>query len=126
LLHPNQVSYQIIGCALRIHRDLGPGLFESVYHRILHRQLTKAGLSVESNKELSFAYDEDWFERGLRTDLIVEKCVVVEIKSAEAIADVHLKQLLTYLKLTHCKVGLLLNFGAANMHKGIKRLVNGL
>ncbi len=89
------------------------------------RQLVKRGRHVESNKELSFAYDEDWFERGLRTDLIVESCVVVEIKSTESISDVHLKQLLTYVKLTGGKLGLLLNFGAAQMHKGIKRIVNG-
>jgi GxxExxY protein len=125
-LHPNEISYRIIGTALQIHRDLGPGLLESVYHKTLQRKLIKRGLFVESNKEISFAYDEEWYEPGLRTDLIVERCVVVEVKATQAIADVHLRQLHTYLKLTGCKLGLLLNFGAASMQKGIKRVVNGL
>jgi GxxExxY protein len=125
-LHPNEISYRIIGTALQIHQDLGPGLLESVYHKALQRKLIKRGLFVDSTKEISFAYDDQWYEPGLRTDLIVEKCVVVEVKATQAISDVHLRQLNTYLKLTECKLGLLLNFGAARMQKGIRRVANGL
>ena len=118
------LSHLVIGSALRIHTRLGPGLFESVYHSVLHRDLVKCGLFVESNKLISFEFEGEWFENGFRTDLIVERCLVVEIKSIAAIAPVHERQLLTYLRLLDYKLGLLINFNNLHLKDGIKRVVN--
>jgi GxxExxY protein len=120
----NALSYLIIGSAIKIHTELGPGLMESVYHKILHRDLVGRGLFVESNKSISFSYGGHWFEGGFEADLIVERKLVIEVKSVLHRNPVFEKQLLTYLRLLNCKLGLLLNFNTAHMKDGIKRVVN--
>ena len=120
----NDVTGMIVDMALQIHRDLGPGLLESVYEAILAMKLEKRGLRVDRHKILRFEYDGMVFEEGFRMDLLVEDQVVVELKSVEQTAPVHKKQLLTYLKLAQKPVGLLINFGAATLKEGLTRIIN--
>jgi len=122
----NEVSAVILQAAIDIHRQLGPGLLESVYQAVLAHELGKRGLRVEREVPIPVEWDGVRIEIGFRADLIVEGLVLVELKSVEAIAAVHKKQVLTYLRLTHLKLGLLLNFGAALMKDGISRIANGL
>lgn len=122
----DDITGTIIDTAIRIHQDLGPGLLESVYEAVLARALEKRGLRVERQKVIRFEYDGMVFEEGFRIDLLVEGCVVVELKSVEQLAPVHGKQVLTYLRLMNLSVGLLLNFGAATLKEGLKRVVNNL
>jgi GxxExxY protein len=110
----------------RIHRDLGPGLLESVYEAVLARALDKRGFQVERQQAIRFEYEGMVFEEGFRTDLLVDNRVIVELKSVERLAPVHSKQLLTYLKLTNTPVGLLINFGAPTLREGLHRIVNRL
>jgi iron complex transport system substrate-binding protein len=117
---------QIVDAAYRLHVSLGPGLLESVYEILLSRDLERRGLRVERQKALSFEYDGLKFSDCFRIDLLIESKVIVEIKSVENLAPQHAKQLLTYLRLSKLPVGLLLNFGAARMKDGIRRVVNGL
>lgn len=124
--HINRITYDIIGAAIRIHRRLGSGLLESAYHDLMFRDLVKSGYYVESKKRIGFEFEGSWIENGLRTDLIVERCVIVELKVAVAVAPVHERQLLPYLRLTGLPVGLLINFGAEMIYQGIRRLVNNL
>lgn len=112
-------------CAYKIHKDLGPGLLESVYRIIMVEKLRGAGLSVEAEKPISFEYDGIHIANGFRLDLLVEKQVIVELKSVEIMSVVYAKQLLTYLKITKLPVGLLINFGAPTLKQGIQRIVNG-
>lgn len=109
-----------------IHRELGPGLLESVYETILARLLTDAGLEVRCQAPVPITFKGLTFEEGFRADLIVCGKVVVELKSVERLSPVHSKQLLTYLRLTGCRLGLLINFGENLMKDGFKRVVNGL
>jgi GxxExxY protein len=104
---------------------MGPGLLESVYRAILARSLEKRGLFVEREKPVSFEFDGMKFDEGLRIDLLVNHVLVVELKSVETLASVHPKQLLTYLRLLHLPLGLLINFGAPTFREGVKRIVNG-
>lgn len=120
------ITGAIIDASIRIHKDLGPGLLESVYEMILARQLMSAGLRVERQKIVSFEYDGVVFEEGLRVDLLVEERVVVELKSVERLAPVHSKQVLTYLRLMKLPVGLLINFGDVTLMDGLRRIVNNL
>ena len=122
----NDISKIVVDACYRIHVRLGPGLLESVYTRILEYELAKLGLRVLREVPVSFQYDGLHFDEGFRTDLIVENLVILELKSVEQTAPVHKKQVLTYLKLTGMKLGLLLNFGAPLMKDGISRIVNGL
>ncbi|MEK6794462.1 MAG: GxxExxY protein [Spirochaetota bacterium] len=122
----NEISNQIIGCALKAHRHLGPGLPESVYQNILAHELRESGLSVETEIVVPVNYGGKVFEFGFRADIIVEKMVIIEVKSVETVQAVHKKQLLTYLKLTNLKLGLLLNFNTVLLKDGIVRIVNGL
>jgi iron complex transport system substrate-binding protein len=122
----NQITGQIVNAAFRIHFKLGPGLLESAYETILARDLARLGLEVERQKAVSFDYEGLWFEDAFRVDLVVERCVVVEVKSAVALAAAHRKQLLTYLRLLDYRVGLLINFGAPFIKEGIHRIVNRL
>ena len=115
----------IIGCALRVHSTLGPGLLESAYKECLCFELRKAGLYVEKEKPLPLVYDEVKLECGYRIDLLVEREIVVEIKSVDALAEIHLAQVLTYLKLSQNRFGLLMNFKVLKLKDGIKRVVNG-
>ena len=122
----DDITGAIVDSALKIHMDLGPGLLESVYEAVLARALEKRGLRVERQKSIRFEYDGMVFEEGFRIDLLVEERVIVELKSVEKLAPVHSKQLLTYLRLMHLPVGLLINFGAATLKEGLHRIVNNL
>lgn len=123
LEHINEITGKIIGASFKVHSELGPGLLESAYKECLHYVLSKEGLFVEKEKALPLIYEDVKLDVGYRLDLFVENKVVVEIKSAEALTDVHTAQVLTYLKLTGSKVGLLINFNVADLKKGIKRLI---
>lgn len=107
-----------------MHSALSPGLLESAYEECLYYELQQTGLKVEKQKSLPLVYKEVKLDAGYRMDLLVENRVVVEIKSIEAFTDVHIAQVLTYLKLSGCKIGLLLNFNVASLKNGIKRLAN--
>jgi len=122
----NQVSGQIVDAAFHIHSKLGPGLLESVYEAILAKELERRGLFIERQKAVPIEFEGLHFEEGFRADLVVERAIVVELKSVETLAPVHSKQLLTYLRLLDYRLGLLLNFGAPLLKDGIKRIVNKL
>jgi len=122
----NSVAKTIVDVAYKIHKKLGPGLLESAYQTIMVDELKKRGLDVKSEVLMPVIYDDIILPNGYRADLIVEDLVIVELKSVEKIAYVHTKQLLTYLKLSNFKLGLLINFGAPLIKFGIKRVVNGL
>jgi len=115
----------IVDTAFQMHQGLGPGLLESVYEVVLAAALQRRGLKVERQKPIAFTYDGMEFEEGFRVDLLVEECVVVELKSVEKSNPVHSKQVLTYLRLMKLPVGLLINFGAATFKEGVHRIVNG-
>jgi len=122
----NEIATVILDAAFKIHRTLGPGLLESVYQATLDFELQKRGLRVLQQVGLPVYYEEIKLELGFRVDLIVADKVIVEIKSIEALAPVHKKQLLTYLRLMNLRLGLLLNFNVELMKNGIQRVVNGL
>jgi len=122
----DQITGAIVDSSVQIHRDLGPGLLESVYASVLARVLTKRGFTVERQKPIQFEYEGLTFSNGFRVDLFVENRVVVELKSIEMLAAVHSKQVLTYLRLMRLPVGLLINFGQVTLKAGLKRIVNGL
>ena len=119
------ISGVVVDTAFHIHKELGPGLLESVYEVVLAKALEKRGLRVERQKTVSFEYDGMRFDEGLRVDLLVDGTFVVELKSVENLAPVHAKQLLTYLRLLRLPLGLLINFGAATFKEGVKRVANG-
>ena len=114
-----------VDAAYKLHTGIGPGLLESVYEAVLARDLERRGLAVEKQKSLSFDYDGMTFSDCLRVDLLVQGCVVVEIKSVERILPVHPKQVLTYLRLLNLAVGRLINFGAPTLKEGIQRIATG-
>lgn len=120
----NKLTEQIIGCAIKVHRSLGPGLLESAYQECLFFELKKAGLLVEKEKPLPLVYDDVKLDCGYRIDLLVENQIVIELKSVEILNDVHTAQVLTYLKLSNCKIGLLINFNVIQLTSGLKRLYN--
>ena len=122
----NEISKIIVNTAYQIHVRLGPGLLESVYEEIMHYELLKLGLMVERQKAIPVIWDELIMELGFRADLIVENKVIIELKSVGAIAPVHPKQLLTYLKITGLKLGLLINFNEKLIKDGVTRIVNNL
>jgi GxxExxY protein len=122
----NDISGQIVDAAVQVHMRLGPGLLESVYERVLAYELKKRGLIVERQVAVPLQYDDLRFEEGFRADLVIEHQVLVELKSVEVLAPVHSKQVLTYLKLMNCHLGLLINFGAPLLKDGIKRIANNL
>ena len=122
----NEIATQIVDAAYRVHTTLGPGLFESVYETVMAHELTRRGLQVTRQQAIPVVWEDVHMEVGFRADLIVEGKVIVEIKSIEAIASVHRKQLLTYLRLTGKKLGLLINFDTELIKDGISRVVNRL
>ena len=122
----NELSKIIVNACYNIHFELGPGLLESVYEEILFYELSKLGLKVERQKPIPVIWRDVKMEIGFRADLIVENKVVLELKSVEAIAPVHPKQVLTYLKITDLKLGLLINFNEKLIKDGITRIVNNL
>ncbi len=122
----NEISKIIFETALKVHKALGPGLLESAYEECMFYELKKAGLFVEKQKPLPLIYEEVKLEIGYRVDIIVENKVIVEFKSVDALNDVHLAQILTYLKLSGSKLGMLINFNVALIKNGIKRVVNNI
>ena len=122
----NEIATIIVNTAYEIHVKLGPGLLESVYEEIMYYELVKQGLNVERQKAIPLIWDELKMEIGFKADLIVENKVIIELKSVEQIATVHPKQLLTYLKITGLKLGLLINFNEKLIKNGITRIVNNL
>jgi len=120
-----EISAVVVDCAFRLHRDLGPGLLETVYEVVLAKLLKEQGLRVERQKPIPIRYAGFSFEEGFRADLIVDGVVLVELKSVESLSPVHSKQVLTYLRLLDLPLGLLVNFGAASFKEGCKRIVNG-
>ena len=121
----NELSKTVFECGLKIHKALGPGLLESAYEECLFYELTKTNLFVEKQKGLPLIYEEIRMDIGYRTDLIIENKLIVEIKAVEALNDIHLAQILTYLKLSGCKLGLLINFNSVLFKDGVKRIING-
>jgi GxxExxY protein len=124
MLELDDVTGVIVDTSIQIHRRIGSGLLESLYVTILTCELRRRGLRVDRERTISICYDGVIMEDAFRADLIVEDCVIVEVKSVERLAAVYQKQLLTYLRLTDLRVGLLLNFGAELMKDGVKRVVN--
>ncbi len=120
----NELSKIIIGCAIEVHKHLGPGLLESAYQECLLYELMDAGLKVQKEKPMPIVYKEVKLDHGYRIDLLVENKVVIEIKTVDTLNDVHLAQVLTYLKLGNYKLGLLLNFQVSMLKSGIKRIIN--
>lgn len=121
-MEQNDITYQVIGCAYKVHSELGPGLLESTYEVCLEHELRKAGLKVERQKALPVVYDGITLDAGYRIDLLIEDEIILELKSVSDIAPIHKAQLMTYLKLSHLKLGLLLNFNVIDMKKGITRI----
>jgi GxxExxY protein len=121
----NEIAKQILDAAFVVHTKLGPGVFESVYEVVLAHELRKKGLMVERQKPMSILYDGVQFDEAFRSDLVVNGKVIAELKSTEALSPVHTKQLLTQLRLSGLKLGLLINFGEAHLKNGIKRVING-
>lgn len=122
----NEIAYKIIGIALDLHKNLGPGLLESVYEKALVYDLMESGLVVKTQVPMPLIYKEIKQDIGYRLDLIVEDKVIIEVKSVENLAPVHFAQTLTYLRLSEKKLGLLINFNTNLLKSGIHRLVNGL
>lgn len=119
-----EISAIVVDSAFQLHRDLGPGLLESVYASVLTRMLEERGLIVQRQKNVAFDFHGHHFDEGLRVDMLVSNCFVIELKSVERLSPVHMKQLLTYLRLMELPLGLLINFGAATFKDGIRRVVN--
>ena len=126
LMTENEIANRIMDASFHIHRELGPGLLESVYEVILAKKLTDFGLVVERQIPVVICFEGIKFDEGFRADLVVEKKVIVELKSIDKLQSVHYKQLLTYLRLNDCRLGLLINFGESLLKDGFKRVVNGL
>jgi GxxExxY protein len=123
-MQTNHLTSLIIQNAIKVHKSLGPGLLESAYKECLCYELINSGMEVYKEKPIPLIYEDVKLECGYRIDLLVENQIVVEIKSVDALADIHTAQVLTYLKLSNCKFGLLINFNVTLLKSGIKRLVN--
>ena len=125
-MHENDISQQVIGCAIEVHRQLGPGLLESVYEEALSYEITQCGLSYRRQQQVPISYKLVSLATPLRLDLIVEEKIILEIKAKEEIAPIDKQQLLTYLRLRDVSLGLLINFNVTKLVNGITRVVNGL
>jgi len=121
----NEIAKQILNAAFLVHTRLGPGLLESVYEVVLAYELEKSGLTAERQKSMPIMYDNIRFDEAFQSDLVVNGTVIAELKSVDALLPVHAKQLLTQLRLSGLKLGLLINFGEAHLKNGIKRVING-
>ena len=121
----NKITETIIGAAIQVHRVLGPGLLESAYEACLAYELRKRGLAVEQQRPVPLVYEEVKLECGYRLDLLVERSVVIEVKSVEALAPIHEAQTLSYLRLSGCKLALLVNFNVTVLKDGVRRFING-
>jgi GxxExxY protein len=122
-MNREELFKKVLDSAFRVHTELGAGLLESAYEECLYYELQQAGLKVEKQKALPVVYKDVRLEVGYRIDLWVENCIVVEIKSVECFTDIHFAQILTYLKLSGCKLGLLVNFNVRHLKDGIKRII---
>lgn len=122
----NLITRSIIDASVKIHQKLGPGLLESVYERVLAYELRKRGHTVDTQVPIAITYDKHQIDDAFRADLVIDHLVIIELKSLEIVKPVHKKQLLTYLRLSDKRVGLLLNFGTALMKNGITRIANGV
>ncbi|MCT4623726.1 MAG: GxxExxY protein [Schleiferiaceae bacterium] len=120
----NELSKTIIGCAIEVHRQLGPGLLESAYQECLFYELEKSGLKVVREVPMPIVYKEIKLEHGYRMDLLVEDKIVIELKTVEELTEVHFAQTLTYLRLGNYKLGLVINFNVSRLKDGIKRIIN--
>ena len=120
----NEISKIVFECALKVHKALGPGLLESAYEECLYFELIQEGLKVEKQKPLPLIYHEVKLEVGYRVNLLVENKLIIEVKSVECLNDIHLAQVLTYLKLSEIKLGLLINFNVTLIKTGVKRVIN--
>ena len=125
VIQENEISSKLIGAAITIHKELGPGLLESTYETCLAYELREMGLTVKQQQALPVVYKNVKLNAGYRIDILIENKVIVEVKSVEALADIHTAQLLTYLKLKDVKLGLLINFNEVLLKNGIKRVLNG-
>jgi len=125
-MNENEISSRIIGLSISVHQNLGPGLLESAYKECLYYRLLKDGFFVEKEKPMPLIYEEVKLDCGYRIDILVERKVIIEIKSVEALNEVHLAQTLTYMKLGGYKLGLLINFNVSLLKEGIRRLANKL
>lgn len=125
-MHEDEIAKIVLDHSFHVHRELGPGLLESVYETVLGYELSKDGLEVRTQVSIPFYWKELQFDNGFRADIIVENKVILEIKSVEKISPIHPKQLLTYLKLTGLRLGLVLNFNEELLKNGIKRVANNL
>jgi GxxExxY protein len=121
----NELAKIVFDSGLKVHKALGPGLLESAYEECLYYELAKQGLLVEKQRGLPLVYEEVKLEVGYRADLLIENKLIVEVKSVETLNDIHLAQVLTYLKLSNCKLGLLINFNTLLFKDGVKRVING-
>jgi GxxExxY protein len=118
-----EVFKRVLDCSFEVHTELGPGLLESVYEQCLYYELMQSGLKVEKQIPLPLTYKDIRLDAGYRIDLLVENSIIVEIKSIDALAEIHLAQILTYMKLSSCKLGLLVNFNVKHLKDGIKRVI---
>ncbi len=121
----NEIAKVVFECGLKVHRSLGPGLLESAYEHCMYYELAKTGLYLEKQKPLPLVYEDVKLDAGYRVDFIIENKFIVEIKSVDALADIHLAQVVTYLKLSNYKLGLLINFNVLLFKDGVKRVING-
>jgi len=121
----NQIAKIVFDAALKVHKALGPGLLESAYQECLIYELRKEGLIIESEKPLPLVYEEVKLDIGYRVDIMIGNKFIIEVKAVEALNDVHLAQILTYLKLSNCKLGMLINFNVSLIKNGVKRVING-
>ena len=121
----NELSYTLIGCAIEVHKELGPGLLESAYEECLYYKIISSGLRAEKQRAMPLVFEGVHLECGYRIDILVENLLVVEVKSVEAVHPIHLAQTLTYLRLGDYKLALLINFNVEFLREGIKRVING-
>ena len=124
-MHENEIAKVIVNAAIGVHKEIGPGLLETVYEVILAHELKNCGLKIKRQVVVPIKYKDIEFVEGFRADIVVEDKVIIELKSVETVKKAHKKQVLTYLRLTGCKLGFLLNFGEALMKNGISRIING-
>lgn len=124
-MNENEISKIIFDAGLKVHKALGPGLLESAYEECLYYELLQTGLYAEKQKPMPLIYEEVKMDVGYRIDIVVENKVVIEVKSVDALNEVHLAQVLTYLKLSNCKLGMLINFNTLLFKNGVKRVING-
>lgn len=125
-MHENELAKLVFTAGLKVHRALGPGLLESAYEACLFYELCQMELRVEKQRILPLIYEDVKLDAGYRLDLIIENKLIVELKAVEVLSDLHMAQVITYLKLSNCKLGLLINFNTVLFKNGVKRIVNGL